>query len=81
VNNNTHERVNASAITNWLVAELPQNAASSGTLSGVFDTRESALSHGVTGTTRDEVLANSFVSLVLPHGRILIRSIRIESID
>ena len=84
VNNNTHERDNASAITNWLVTELSASsdaAQNSGTLSGIFDSRESALARGVTGTSVERVLGNSFISLVLPQGRVLIRSIRIESAD
>ena len=81
VNNNTHERDNASAVTNWLAAELPPNAPHSGVLSGIFDANVSALAPGVTGASVEEVLSNSFISLVLPEGKMLIRSIRIESAD
>jgi len=88
VNNNTHERDNASAVTNWLVTELPPNAPHSGTLSGIFDANASSLASGVIDNSpagisllEDIILSNSFISLVLPQGRILIRSIKIESAD
>jgi hypothetical protein len=79
VNNNTLERNNASAITNWLVTELEPVAARSGTLSGILDADASALA--VNGVTLDEVLSNSFVCLSLPEGKVLIRGIRIECAD
>jgi len=82
VNNNTHEKDNASAITNWLVAELPPGAPASGTLYGIFNSKESELTRGVTGVSDvKDVLSNSFISLVLPAGSMLIRGIRIESVD
>jgi len=78
VNNNTLERNNASAVSNWLVTELASNAARSGTLSGIFNANDSLPLSGVTLT---DVLSNSFVCLALPEGKILIRGIRIESAD
>jgi hypothetical protein len=89
VNNNTTERFNASAINNWLVAELSPSCARSGTLTGVFDNSVSRLltekSSGIPGSSEEaklqEVLSSSFVCLSLPDGRILIRSIRIDSAD
>jgi hypothetical protein len=100
VNNNTLQRDAASAIDNWLVAELDSGSARSGTLSGIFCGKGVAWfeplltaakknsikdSEGFDTTDDDEkidgVLANSFVCLALPDGKILIRSIRIESCD
>ena len=78
VNNNTLERNNASAVSNWLVAELPPDAARPGTLSGIFNAN---VSLPVNGVTLNDVLSNSFVCLALPEGKILIRGIRIESAD
>ena len=82
VNNNTLERDNASAITNWFVTELTPNAPSSGALSGVFSAKASERHPAVNSVTSlEDILSNSFVTLALPRGRILIRSIKIESAD
>jgi hypothetical protein len=89
VNNNTTERFNASAINNWLVTELTASSARVGTLTGIFDNTLSTLAEnkstfipGPNDTAKlHEVLSKSFVCLALPDGKILIRSIRIESAD
>ena len=90
VNNNTIERDNASAINNWLVTELRQGDSVSGILTGTFDNSGSQLirgngSPGIPGATDTErlesVLSHSFVCLSLPDGKVVIRSIRIESAD
>jgi hypothetical protein len=80
VNNNTLERNNASAIGNWNVAELPDNASGSGTLTGIFNASAAELSARATGiVSLDDVLKNSFVCLSLPEGKLIIRSIHIEA--
>jgi hypothetical protein len=94
VNNNTLNRDAASAIDNWLAAELDSDAQPSGTLSGVFRGKGSARFDPLLSPDKkaginaadDEgklkmVLAHSFVCLALPEGKILIRGIRIESAD
>jgi len=87
VNNNTGETENASAISNWLVAELQPNSPRSGTLTGIFNSSHSILvkNAGITAlpgkTPLETVLANSFVCLYLPGGKMIIRGIRIESAD
>ena len=94
VNNNTLQRDSASAIDNWLAAELGSPAPPSGTLSGVFRGNGVARLDPLLTTEKkaginaadDEgkiktVLSHSFVCLALPEGRILIRGIRIESAD
>jgi len=94
VNNNTLRRDAASAIDNWLAAELEPSAPASGTLSGVFRGNGAARfdplltaekKAGINAVTDDEklkmVLAHSFVCLALPEGKMLIRGIRIESAD
>ncbi|MDR2542221.1 MAG: hypothetical protein LBC80_02050 [Treponema sp.] len=87
VNNNTTEQENASAISNWLVAELGPASPYFGILTGVFNNADSVLvkNTGIPGGNdterRENILSHSFVSLVLPDGKILIRSIQIESAD
>jgi hypothetical protein len=94
VNNNTTESDNVSAINNWFVAELNENSPRSGTLTGIFDNTVSILvkTAGIENTVisgqtplRDPklntVLSSSFVCLTVPDGKILIRSIQIESAD
>jgi len=87
VNNNTGETENASAISNWLVAEMTAGSPRSGTLTGIFNNNHSVLvkNAGITAlpgkTQLETVLANSFVCLYLPGGKIIIRGIRIESAD
>jgi hypothetical protein len=84
VNNNTGGQDNASAISNWLVAELSPNSKPQGVLSGVFNKAEAKLvkTTGIPGINQLEtVLSRSFVCLNLPDGKLLIRSIRIESAD
>jgi len=80
VNNNTGENTNASAIDNWLVAEL-DTQATTGTLSAIFDASASKLTRSSPGLTVETVLSNSFICLWLTDGKILIRGIRIESAD
>ena len=82
VNNNTLERDNASTVSNWLIAELQSDASPSGSLSGIFNANVSALTLRAGGSiTIEEILSNSFVCLALPEGKIIIRSIVIESAD
>ncbi|MDR2020992.1 MAG: hypothetical protein LBQ14_09535 [Treponema sp.] len=89
VNNNTTSSNNASAVTNWLVAEQEVPAAVSAgqmrELSGVFDSAESRIARGgVPGATETEqleaVLSHSFIALTLSSqsGSVLVRSIIIE---
>jgi len=80
VDNNTGEQDDASVINNWLVAELTPDSPRSGTVQGIFDTRDTVLVK-TCAASREDVLANSFVCLSLPDGKILIRSIVIESAD
>jgi len=94
VNNNTLQRDAASAIDNWLAAELDSAAPPSGTFSGIFRGNGTARldplltsdkKAGINGADDEgklkTVLARSFVCLALPEGKILIRGIRIESAD
>ncbi|MDR2701388.1 MAG: hypothetical protein LBB72_03045 [Spirochaetaceae bacterium] len=94
VNNNTLQRDAASAIDNWLVAELGPASPPSGTLSGIFrgngtaqfdplfDFAKKAAINGSDDEGKLKmVLSHSFVSLALPDGKVLIRGIRIESAD
>jgi hypothetical protein len=95
VNNNTLQRDAACAIDNWLSAELSPtpNRAQSGTLSGIFcgdvaafdplltSAKKSAIAGVDDAAKLKSVLSHSFVCLALPDGKILIRSIRIESAD
>ena len=78
VNNNTGERISASAIDNWLVKELGPDDIG-GTVSAVFDAAASKAAKS--GVNVNEVLSSSFVFLYLPEGKILISGIRIESVD
>jgi hypothetical protein len=80
INNNTLERNNASAINNWLAAELAPDSPQSGTLSGIFNARESSLASGITENLAD-ILSSSFVCLALPEGTIVIKNLKIESAD
>jgi hypothetical protein len=91
VNNNTNELINASAINNSLVAELTPSSPRSGTLTGIFDNTVSTLINDkniqeANETLTEEeklqrVLSHSFITLAIPDGKILIRSIKIESYD
>jgi hypothetical protein len=100
VNNNTLQRDAASAIDNWLVAELGPASPPSGMLSGIFcgngtaqfdpllaPAKKDGIKDSEGNSTNDDekklegVLSRSFVTLALPDGKALIRSIRIESAD
>jgi hypothetical protein len=94
VNNNTLRRDAASAIDNWLVAELDSAAPPSGTLSGIFlgngaaqfdplltPEKKAGIKAADDPGKLKMVLAHSFVCLALPEGKTLIRGIRIESAD
>jgi hypothetical protein len=86
VNNNTTASNNASAISNWLVAEkeVPVSVSGGGVerLEGVFDSAESRIVRpGVPGDGEQEqleaVLSHSFVAVTLPaeSGSVLVRSV------
>ena len=95
VNNNSTDRDNASVINNWLVAEYTAASPHSGTLSGVFNANEADFDPFAESSPKFEsiggvvdrdaklqaVLSKSFVCLAVPDGKVLIRSIRIESAD
>jgi hypothetical protein len=91
-NNNTTAFDNASAVTNWLIAEEEVPAAVSGSpagkLGGVFDSAESRIAKaGVPGNGEQEqldaVLSHSFIAVTLPaeSGSVLIRSVIIAIED
>ena len=92
VNNNTVERNRASALENWLVAELGDESPRLGTLRGVFSVGAAQLHHELPAGKRDRiqgdtdeekvwnVLRTSFVALALPEGSALIRGIRVYNI-
>jgi hypothetical protein len=87
VNNNTLEKYAASAVDNWLVAEM-DSAVPSGKFTGVYSGKGVAKFDPLLDPAKqagigeiDRVLSRSFVCLALPDGKIVIRSIRIESAD
>jgi hypothetical protein len=80
VNNNSLMRNNASALMESIVTELTPASPRSGTLTGVFNTREAVIDPDkAPDITVEEVLSHSFVCLALPEGKVIIRNIRIES--
>jgi hypothetical protein len=90
INNNTGAADNASAIDNWLAAELSIPAGVTGrlqgTLSGVFDgTKSLIVKNGVAGNDdiekRDSVLSRSFAAISFSGGKAIIRAVKIESAE
>ena len=92
VNNNTLERGMASALDNWLVAELTGESPLCGTIRGVFNTTAAQLDPDLPegkrlgipgdndGAKINSVLRSSFVALSLPEGKVLIRNIQIYNV-
>ena len=90
INNNTGAADKASAIDNWLAAELSVPADTAGrmrgTLSGVFDgTISRVVKPGVAGNDadekRDNVLSSSFAAISLSGGKAIIRAVKIENAE